>query len=76
MKGVLIMRKILLERTKIGEFLSIEANFNNNEDIDLILYSVDVASNCVFKKEEWREFVKYINKIDRDYQLFIKESIE
>jgi len=68
------MRKILLERTKIGEFLSMEANFNNNKDIDLLLYSVDVASNCVFKKEEWQEFVKYVNKINRDYQSFIKES--
>lgn len=70
------MRKILLERTKIGEFLSMEANFNNNKDLDLILYSVDVASNCVFKKEEWQEFVKYVNKVNKDYQSFIKESIK
>lgn len=61
------MRKMLLERTKIGEFLSMEANFSS-EDIDLILYSVDVASNCVFKKEEWQEFVKYVNQIDQTYQ--------
>ena len=62
-----MMRTMLLERTKIGEFLSMEANFNS-EDIDLILYSVDVASNCVFKKEEWQEFVKNLNKIDQEYQ--------
>ncbi len=62
-----MMRTMLLERTKIGEFLSMEANFNS-EDIDLILYSVDVASNCVFKKEEWQEFVKNVNKIDQAYQ--------
>jgi len=62
-----MMRTMLLERTKIGEFLSMEANFNS-EDIDLIIYSVDVASNCVFKKEEWQEFVKNLNKIDQEYQ--------
>jgi len=62
-----MMRTMLLERTKIGEFLSMEANFNS-EDIDLIIYSVDVASNCVFKKEEWQEFVKNVNKIDQEYQ--------
>jgi len=58
---------MLLERTKIGEFLSMEANFNS-EDINLIIYSVDVASNCVFKKEEWQEFVKNVNQIDQEYQ--------
>ena len=61
------MRKILLERTKIGEFLSMEAHYNT-EDVDLILYSVDVASNCVFKKDEWQEFVKNVNKINSEYQ--------
>jgi len=62
-----MMRTMLLERTKIGEFLSMEANFNS-EDINLIIYSVDVASNCVFKKEEWQEFVKNVNQIDQEYQ--------
>ncbi len=66
------MRKMLLERTKIGEFLSMEANFNS-EDIDLILYSVDVASNCVFKKEEWQQFVENINKIDEEFQALTKK---
>jgi hypothetical protein len=67
------MRKILLERTKIGEFLSMEANLNN-EDIDLILYSVDVASNCVFKREEWQEFVRKVNKIDRTFKTLTKKN--
>ncbi len=67
------MRKILLERTKIGEFLSIEANYSI-EDIDLILYSVDVASNCIFKKDEWQEFVKFINKINKEYKILTKEK--
>lgn len=61
------MRKLLLERTKIGEFLSIEA-YINTEDIDFSLYSVDISSNCIFKKEEWQEFVKNINKINRKFQ--------
>ena len=67
------MRKTLLERTKIGEFLSIEANLNI-EDIDLILYSVDVASNCVFKREEWQEFVRKVNKIDRTFKTLTKKN--
>jgi GTPase Era involved in 16S rRNA processing len=67
------MRKLLLERTKIGEFLSIEA-YVNTEDIDLILYSVDVASNCVFKKDEWQEFVKNVNKIDRTFKTLSKKN--
>lgn len=66
------MRRILLERTKIGEFLSMEAVFKS-EDLDLVLYSVDVATNCVFKKEEWREFVKYIKKIDESYQSLVQQ---
>ena len=67
-----MMRKTLLERTKIGEFLSMEANFNS-EDVDLILYSVDVASNCVFKKEEWQQFVENVNKIDEAFQALTKK---
>lgn len=68
-----MMRKILLERTKIGEFLSMEA-FCNIEDVDLIIYSVDVASNCVFKKDEWEEFVKNVNRINEAYQLIANEK--
>jgi len=60
-------RKILLERTKIGEFLSMEAVLAN-EDIDLYLYSVDISSNCVFKKEEWLQFVESINRINQQVQ--------
>jgi len=67
------MRKILLERTKLGEFLSMEAHFNA-EDVDLILYSVDVASNCVFKREEWQEFVRKVNKIDRTFKALTKKN--
>ncbi len=67
------MRKTILERTKIGEFLSIEANLSS-EDIDLILYSVDVASNCVFKREEWQEFVRKVNKIDRTFKALTKKN--
>lgn len=67
------MRRMLLERTKIGEFLSMEAHFNT-EDVDLILYSVDVASNCVFKKEEWQEFVKNVNEIDEVYRALAREE--
>lgn len=67
------MRKMILERTKIGEFLSIEANAHR-EDLDLVVYSVDVASHCVFKGEEWQEFVKYVNEIDRKYQVFTKRK--
>ena len=67
-----MMRKTILERTKIGEFLSMEANFNS-EDIDLILYSVDVASNCVFKKEEWQQFVENVKKIDEEFQALTKK---
>ncbi|HKK83033.1 MAG TPA: hypothetical protein VJ958_02265 [Atribacterota bacterium] len=67
------MRKILLERTKIGEFLSMEAHINA-EDVDLILYSVDVASNCVFKREEWQEFVRKVNKIDRTFKTLTKKN--
>jgi len=65
--------KTLLERTKIGEFLSMEANLSS-EDIDLILYSVDVASNCVFKREEWQEFVRKVNKIDRTFKTLTKKK--
>lgn len=60
-------RKLLLERTKIGEFLSMEAVLAN-EDIELYQYSVDISSNCVFKREEWQQFVENINKINQQVQ--------
>jgi len=60
-------RKLLLERTKIGEFLSMEVVLAN-EDIDLYLYSVDISSNCVFKRGEWQKFVENINRINQQFQ--------
>ena len=67
------MRKILFERTKIGEFLSMEADIHAG-DLDLYLYSVDISSNCVFKKEEWEQFVENINKINQAYQKWAEQQ--
>ena len=67
------MRKMLLERTKIGEFLSMEANIDV-EDVDFYLYSVDISSSCTFKKEEWQQFVENVNKINQVYQDLLKKE--
>ena len=57
------MKKELLPQTKIGDFLSIGVEMDQDE-IGLYVASADVSASCAFKFDEWKKFVQGINKAD------------
>ena len=61
------MKKELLPQTKIGDFLSIGVEMDQDE-IGLYVASADVSASCAFKFDEWKEFVQGINKADEEFK--------
>jgi len=61
------MKKTLLEKTKIGEFLTIGAEMEGDE-VGIIIASADVSASCAFKFDEWEKFVVGINKADEIFK--------
>ncbi len=61
------MKKELLPQTKIGDFLSIGVEMEQDE-IGLYVASADVSSSCAFKFDEWNKFVQGINKADEEFK--------
>ena len=61
------MKKELLSQTKIGDFLSIGVEMDQNE-IGLYVASADVSASCAFKFDEWKKFVQGINKADKEFR--------
>jgi hypothetical protein len=59
-------RRVLIPKTKIGEFLTIGVELERDE-IGLFLASTDVSASCAFKFMEWSEFVKAINMANDDF---------
>jgi hypothetical protein len=55
------MKKTLLEQTRIGEFLTIGVEMDQDE-IGLYIASADVSASCAFKFDEWENFVEGVNK--------------
>ncbi|MFQ5902911.1 MAG: hypothetical protein ACE5JO_04400 [Candidatus Binatia bacterium] len=55
------MKKTLLDETKIGEFLTIGAEMEEDE-VGLYIASSDVSASCAFKFDEWEKFVEAVNK--------------
>jgi len=55
------MKKILLPETKIGEFLTIGCELDNDE-VGLFIASADVSASCGFKFDEWEKFVTGITR--------------
>lgn len=55
------MKKTLLEQTKIGEFLTIGVEIEEDE-VGLYIASADVSASCAFKFDEWEKFVDGVNK--------------
>lgn len=51
------MKKELLPETKIGDFLSIGVEINQDE-IGLYLASADVSASCAFKFDEWKNLFR------------------
>ncbi len=61
------MKKELLPQTKIGDFLSIGVEIDQDE-IGLYIASADVSASCAFKFDEWKKFVQGINKADEEFK--------
>jgi len=61
------MKKKLLPQTKIGDFLSIGVEMDQDE-IGLYVASADVSASCAFKFDEWKKFVQGINKADERFK--------
>jgi len=61
------MKKELLPQSKIGDFLSIGVEMDQDE-IGLYVASADVSASCAFKFDEWKKFVQGINKADEEFR--------
>ena len=59
------MKKELLPQTKIGEFLSIGVETEEDE-IGLYIASSDVSASCAFKFNEWEKFIEGVNKANEE----------
>jgi hypothetical protein len=57
------MKKVLLDATQIGEFLTVGAEMDG-EEIGLFIASSDVSASCAFKFDEWDNFVAAVNAAD------------
>jgi len=64
------MKKELLPQTKIGDFLSIGVEIDQDE-IGLYVASADVSASCAFKFDEWKKFVQGINKDDEEFNRIV-----
>jgi len=61
------MKKELLSQSKIGEFLSMGVEMEEDE-IGLYIASSDVSASCAFKFDEWEKFVEEINKANEEFR--------
>ena len=66
------MKKELLPQSKIGDFLSIGVEMEQDE-IGLYVASADVSASCAFKFDEWKKFVQGINKADEEFKRIVLE---
>jgi len=66
------MKKELLSQSKIGDFLSIGVEIDQDE-IGLYVASADVSASCAFKFDEWKKFVQGINKADEEFKRIVPD---
>jgi len=62
---------VLLPEQKIGEFLAVGCEFNEDE-IGLYIASADVSASCAFEFEEWEKFVKGIKEANEKLKELFK----
>lgn len=67
-------RRVLLSKTKIGEFLIIGVE-QEREEIGLFLASADVSASCAFKFKEWKNFIIAINQANEKFEVFLNSKI-
>ena len=61
------MKKTLLDETKIGEFLTMGVEMEEDE-VGLYIASADVSASCAFKFDEWGNFVEGIKKANDKFK--------
>ncbi len=66
------MKKELLPQSKIGDFLSIGVEIDQDE-IGLYVASADVSASCAFKFDEWKKFVQGINEADEEFKRIVPD---
>ncbi len=65
------MKMVLLPEQKIGEFLAVGCELNEDE-IGFYIASADVSASCAFKFEEWEKFVKVIKEANEKLKELFK----
>ncbi len=66
------MKKELLPQSKIGDFLSIGVEMDQDE-IGLYVASADVSASCAFKFDEWKKFVQGIYKANEEFKRIVPD---
>ncbi len=61
------MKKELLSQQKIGEFLSMGVEMEE-EEIGLYIASSDVSASCAFKFDEWEKFIEGVKKANEEFK--------
>ena len=61
------MKKELLSQRKIGEFLSMGVEMEE-EEIGLYIASSDVSASCAFKFDEWERFIEGVKKANEEFK--------
>jgi len=61
------MKKILLEETKLGKSIAVGCEMEGDE-IGLYIAAADVSAICVFRFEEWENFVSAVNKANKKFK--------
>ena len=61
------MKKELLSQQKIGEFLSMGVEMEE-EEIGLYIASSYVSASCAFKFDEWEKFIEGVKKANEEFK--------
>ena len=61
------MKKELLSQRKIGEFLSMGVEMEE-EEIGLYIASSDVSASCAFKFDEWERFIEGVERANEEFK--------
>jgi len=65
------MKMVLLPEQKIGKFLDVGCELNEDE-IGLYIASADVSASCAFKFEEWEKLVQGIKEANEKLKELFK----
>ncbi len=61
------MKKILLGETKLGKSIAVGCELEGDE-IGFYIAAADVSAICVFRFDEWENFVSAINKANEKFK--------